>query len=56
MFALFAVTGVLLLVGIEILVRYHLDTVRLQKRLERDKQRDADKLEAKRKYGGTRVR
>lgn len=46
---IFVVLGGLLIIGIVTLIEYHLDVVRLKKRIERDIQRDADKLEVKRK-------
>lgn len=47
------VLGALLLYGIVSLIQYYLTSVRLDKHLKREMQRDADKLEAKRKYRGT---
>ena len=44
---------ILLIVGIAILIEVHLDTIRWDKRIERMKQRDADKLKVKRKEGRT---
>lgn len=41
-------TGVLLIYGIVTLVQFHLDDVRLKKRIKRDIQRDKDKQQAKR--------
>ena len=40
---IFVVLGGLLIIGIVTLIEYHLDVVRLRKRIERDIQRDADK-------------
>lgn len=39
----------LIVYAIITLIQFHLSTVRLEKRIEREKQRDADKLEAKRR-------
>lgn len=54
--AIFAVTGALLIYGIVTLIQYHLDGIRLKKLTERRQQRDKDKQQAKREGGGTRVR
>jgi len=41
----------LIIYAVITLIQFHLSTVRLEKRIRREKQRDADKLEAERKYG-----
>ena len=52
-YAVICVSVALLVYAIVTLVQYHLLTVRLKKRVKREIQRNADKLEAKRRYRGT---
>ena len=52
-YAVICVSVGLLIYAIVTLIQYHLLSERLKKRVRREKQRDADKLEAKRRYRGT---